>query len=605
MIIYKKLKWGNAFSYGDNNEINFTEAPLVQLLGLNGHGKSSIALILEECLFNKNSKGIKKADILNRNIDSNKYWIEFEFSINLDNYVVKTTRGSTQTVKLTKNGSDISSHTSTSTYKAIEELIGYDHKMFSQIVYLSDAKSLEFLTATDTNRKKFLIELLNLTKYSEACEQFKSLSKAVSDQVNSLQSKINTINTWIDKHSKFDSTPMSILFVPGSPKDLVENVAVTKEKIKNIDSENRKIIQNNKYKELRDSITPIVPDFDLVATSKKLQVCLPDLQKQRIELNKDKSDAESFIRKMNSLGNTCVTCLQPIDKDKVSELLQDKQETVENALKQITQIDAEISSLESQQKQVQKIQTTNKSYEDYSGLYNPDIQSTILDKVELEASIQSTEKLIRQIEAQIQEANENNARAATHNAKIVLIQEQLVEMSNELAVVKKDFDIVNSRLSRLQVLVKTFSPTGLVAYKIECLVKDLEDVTNEYLTDMSGGRFQLGFKIAASDKLNVVITDNGKDIDILALSGGERARVNTAALLGIRKLMQSLSNTRTNLLILDETISSLDIDGKEKLVEILLKEPYLNTIVVAHDFSHPLLDKIQVIKENNISRLER
>ena len=55
MITIKELRWSNCFSYGPNNVINFVKAPLTQLVGKNGHGKSSIALILEEVLFNKNS----------------------------------------------------------------------------------------------------------------------------------------------------------------------------------------------------------------------------------------------------------------------------------------------------------------------------------------------------------------------------------------------------------------------------------------------------------------------------------------------------------------------------------------------------------------------
>jgi len=103
----------------------------------------------------------------------------------------------------------------------------------------------------------------------------------------------------------------------------------------------------------------------------------------------------------------------------------------------------------------------------------------------------------------------------------------------------------------------------------------------------------------------VVITDNGRDIDITALSSGELARVNASALLAIRKLMQSLSSSRINLLILDETVSSLDTLGKERLVEVLLAEESLNTILVAHDYTHPLLEKVEVIKEDNISRFDK
>ena len=180
----------------------------------------------------------------------------------------------------------------------------------------------------------------------------------------------------------------------------------------------------------------------------------------------------------------------------------------------------------------------------------------------------------------------------------------MADMRDELAVHSEELLAKTKELSNLQVLVKAFSTTGLVAYKIECLVKDLEELTNQYLNELSDGRFQLAFKVSSSDKLNVIITDNSHDVDIIALSSGERARVNVATLLAIRKLMQTLSNSRTNLLILDETVENLDAEGKEKLIEVLLAEENLNTFLISHGFSHPLLEKLQVVKEKNVSRIE-
>ena len=161
MITIKHLRWSNAFSYGKDNQIDFTQSPLTQLVGKNGHGKSSIALILEEVLFNKNSKSIKKSDILNRYVKDKTYSIELDFNRDGVDYTIKSTRGTAQTVKLFKNSNDISAHTATATYKMVEEILGFDHKSFAQIVYQSNASSLEFLTAPDTARKKFLIEILS------------------------------------------------------------------------------------------------------------------------------------------------------------------------------------------------------------------------------------------------------------------------------------------------------------------------------------------------------------------------------------------------------------------------------------------------------------
>ena len=157
--------------------------------------------------------------------------------------------------------------------------------------------------------------------------------------------------------------------------------------------------------------------------------------------------------------------------------------------------------------------------------------------------------------------------------------------------------------SNLEVLKKAFSTNGLIAYKIENLVKELEELVNTYLAELSDGRFTLEF-VVSNDKLNIQITDNGNIVDILALSSGELARVNTATLIAIRKLMSSISKSRINILFLDEVINVLDESGREKLVEVLLDEDNLNTYVVSHGWTHPLLEKIEVVKRENVSALE-
>ena len=68
--------------------------------------------------------------------------------------------------------------------------------------------------------------------------------------------------------------------------------------------------------------------------------------------------------------------------------------------------------------------------------------------------------------------------------------------------------------------------------------------------------------------------------------------------------MSSISKSRINVLFLDEVINVLDELGREKLVEVLLTEEGLNTYIVSHGWTHPLLGKVEVIKEDNISRLE-
>ena len=91
MIILKKLEWDNCFSYGKQNSLDLNSSTLTQLVGTNGTGKSSLPLIIEEVLYNKNSKGIKKADIQNR-FQNAGYSINLTFSVDDREYEIDVNR---------------------------------------------------------------------------------------------------------------------------------------------------------------------------------------------------------------------------------------------------------------------------------------------------------------------------------------------------------------------------------------------------------------------------------------------------------------------------------------------------------------------------------
>lgn len=597
MITIKELRWSNAFSYGPDNKINFVNAPLTQLVGKNGHGKSSIALILEEVLFNKNSKGIKKADILNRYVKDKNYHIELDFDKDGVEYSIKTQRGTTQSVKLLKNGADISAHTATATYKIIEDILGFDHKSFSQIVYQSHASSLEFLTAADTARKKFLIEILNLGKYTRAQEVFKEVAQELNESIATAKAQVTTVKTWLDKYSNTDLTLKDFTDVPMLDEALVANGSGLEQSLQGIEQTNKKITQNNTYKQLQSNLK-------LLPIPQKPQEKEDPYTKLQIEAAKEYSTAKAFVEKMSKLHGTCPTCLSQIDEQSVGKIVQEHQQLMQDAQQRELEAAAKVKQIKQMFKEWQDAQKAQEEWEKYHNLIDKTLPDQLLDKATLEHELSIVRKTIQDIKDQIKRAETHNRDVSAHNSKVELVKAQLVEMEQELEKHSMVLHTLSERMSVINVLNKTFSTTGLVAYKIECLVKDLEEITNQYLVDLSDGRFQISFRVNASDKLNVIITDNGKDIEMLALSGGERARVNAATLLAIRKLMQTLSSSRINLLILDETVETLDVDGKEKLVEVLLREEHLNTFLVSHGFTHPLLEKVNVVKRSNISKIE-
>ena len=240
MITLRTLKWDNCFSYGSGNELQLDDNTVTQILGTNGMGKSSIPLIIEEALYNKNSKGIKKADIPNRYVNDG-YNICLPLRKDDDRYTITVNRKTSIKVKLEKNDSDISSHTATNTYKTLQEVLGVDFKTFSQLVYQNTNASLQFLTATDANRKKFLIDLLHLEKYVELFEVFKGASKEVSSISSTIAGKLATVEKWLDTNKLSDTSILPMLDLEIDTSEDEKALSSMTAEIENISDKNKKI----------------------------------------------------------------------------------------------------------------------------------------------------------------------------------------------------------------------------------------------------------------------------------------------------------------------------------------------------------------------------
>jgi DNA repair exonuclease SbcCD ATPase subunit len=600
VITLKKLQWSNCFSYGSENELDLTESIVTQLVGTNGTGKSSIPLILEEVLFNKNSKGIKKADIPNREVN-NGYDISLTFDVVDDSYKIDVVRRGNIKVKLYKNGEDISSHTATNTYKTLEEVIGIDHKTFSQIVYQNTNASLQFLTATDTNRKRFLIDLLQLDNYVKYFEVFKDLARSIGSEATLVQGKIDTINKWLLDNKMENTSLLSKIDLPFVSEEDDKTLRSLMIEYENISEINKKINKNNFTKEQ-------LGEIDLSGYKEQLKEYIQDIDvaplSKGITLAKYKSNEHlSSLKEYNLMKGECPTCHQDIDEDFV-------QEKIEYHTGREAYYKEEVQKLLKEKEEATRINTirivAKRKIEEWEDLFR-DIDNSlplkILNAEKLKSDIDKLQTKIREDREAWETIAAENERIERHNTRISIIEEQQQDFEDQLNALIEEISEIEEKLGHIEILKKAFSTNGLLAYKIENLVKDLEELTNEYLAELSDGRFSLEF-VVLNDKLNVEIDDNGKPVDILALSAGELARVNTATLLAIRKLMSSISKSRINVLFLDEVTNVLDELGKEKLVEILLREENLNTYIVSHGWTHPLLSKIEVIKEDKVSHLD-
>jgi DNA repair exonuclease SbcCD ATPase subunit len=598
MITLRTLKWDNCFSYGSGNELQLDDNTVTQILGTNGMGKSSIPLIIEEALYNKNSKGIKKADIPNRYVNDG-YNICLAFTKDDDRYIITVNRKTSIKVKLEKNDSDISSHTATNTYKTLQEVLGVDFKTFSQLVYQNTNASLQFLTATDANRKKFLIDLLHLEKYVELFEVFKGASREVSSTSATIAGKLATVEKWLETNKLSDTTILPMLDLEIDTSNDEKALSSLTAEIANISEKNKKITTNNQYKMLLDQI-----DIAAIQSSEVTQYeSYDDLQEEFGNVKAVAAGAQRTLKKLEELKEVCPTCKQSIDVSAEKAMIAVEQTKYDEAVETISSIKPKILRIKTRNLEFERNATAQKDWEDLVRSFDSSLPRVILDKQELEEKRALLEESLAEAKRLRSDNYVENERRTRLNTRIQVIQEQTAEFVEQ----QEEYDgklLGNQKLeAELDTLKKSFSTNGLLAYKIENLVGELEELANEYLAELSDGRFTLEF-VVSNDKLNVQITDNGNVVDILALSSGELARVNTATLIAIRKLMSSISKSKINVLFLDEVTNVLDDQGREKLVEVLLRED-MNTYIVSHGWSHPLLEKIEVVKDGNISTLEK
>ena len=320
MITLQTLRWDNCFSYGSENELRLDDNTVTQIIGTNGMGKSSIPLIIEEVLFNKNSKGIKKADIPNRYVNDG-YTIYLSFTKDDDRYEVTTVRKANIKVTLTKNGEDISSHTATNTYKTLQEVIGIDFKTFSQLVYQNTNASLQFLTATDANRKKFLIDLLHLERYVDLFDVFKEAARGVAVQTAAVSSKLATVEKWLQDNKLSDTNILPLLDLDIDTSEDEKTLRSLTIELQNIAEKNKKISSNNQYKALIQAI-----DIASIQSQSLSHIDYDPLVYEHGELKAVATGAQRTLARLEKMKDQCPTCDQPIDISVEKAMIEEEHE---------------------------------------------------------------------------------------------------------------------------------------------------------------------------------------------------------------------------------------------------------------------------------------
>jgi DNA repair exonuclease SbcCD ATPase subunit len=606
-ITLEKLSFNNMFSYGSNNELDINKNKITQLTAPNGSGKSTIALIIQELLFSKNIKNIKKGDIANRYSTAKDWNGSLDFVVNNKKYQINVKRiGATSKVSLLENGIDISEHKVPDTYKKLSTILGMDFEVFSQLTYQSSTDLLDFIKATDTNRKKFLINLFGLEKYIAIGDALKVKLASLEKELSGKAGEIKTVNSFLEENEIKETK--DTIEVPTVDESLRQTIARLKNELEDYQSQCKKIDKNNMLVEERDRLV-----FDMELSEPILSLGFKeDFEQSKNTISTLKTKIADNQKKIKGLdtSDSCYACGQHIDNSRTKLIKNSLESDIMSYQEELVDVKITYDSLSKEYNEYEKAlakyfnnQKAIERFEQISQLIDSSIPSDYPDYTEIEKSLSKFSKELKSQEQLKADAMDYNEKVKIHNTKVEALQEQKRQFLVRQQLLNDDIISLSSKIKNITILRKAFSTTGIVAFKLENLTKELENTINKYLSELSDGKFQVIFRLEG-EKLNIIVVNDGKETPVETVSGGEFSRIQTAILLSIRSLLSKIGGNYINLLFLDEITGVLDDAGKEKLIDILQEENNLNVFLISHDFTHPLIEKISIIKENNVSYIE-
>ena len=546
-----KIEWKNVASYGNRVQIiEFPEkAGLIQVVGENGVGKSTISDVITFGLYGK-LEGKKLKDIPNRL--NGEAWMRISFEQFGNTYMVE--RGLDPNIfNLYINGSpyDQAGIKNVQEYLA-EDILNIPYYVFNNTISLSINDFKSFLKMSSNDKKMIIDKIFGFYILNEMRDLLKEEAKNIKLGLERVMGEIS-------------ATSKSITNSQREIEDLTS-----------------RLIQNSeeKIQEIEESLDRFTSLLEIHG------------QKLR-EFKERESSAMSEVRKAVEVLSACRNEISSIDS-KLSLYKKDKCPTCSGDFK--TEFyTSMVKDLETQG------DVMKKDMEKYESQYS--------DAKVKESNIISSRAEFISKGTKI-EMNIKNLRDELRKIKSGRGDEQIASLNKILANLQSDLEEFNKTKSRdeerqtwIKTLDEILGEKGVKQLAIKTILPSLNKQILELLLEL-----HLPYKVVFNEEFNASIYHMGEEISTQTLSTGEMKKVDFAVLIAIIKLMK-IRFSSVNLLFLDEIFSSVDPDGVHTILNTLRKicdDMGLNIFVINHaPMPTEIFDwRIDIQKKNNFSDLQ-
>jgi DNA repair exonuclease SbcCD ATPase subunit len=578
MIQIQNLTVKNFMSVGNATQaIDFDRRDLTLVLGenldlggdgsRNGTGKTTIINALSYALYGQALTNIRRDNLVNKT-NSKAMLVSLDFSVNGQDYRVE--RGRKPNVlkfyvnSEEKTATDDAQGDSRETQEAIESVLGMTHDMFRHILALNTYTE-PFLALKANDQRAIIEQLLGITLLSERAEKIKDLNRATKDAISQEEMRIRAVQT---ANARIEEQIVSLesrknLWLKKQQQDVasLQQAIAALEHI-DIDAE----VQAHR-------------DLEAYHLKKKqIDECnrwIRQIDQDDVKLNKDQDKLQRDISALQQ--HRCHACGQELHDSKQDEILQEKQNTLQEIALQLFANQTQRQEHQNELDDLGELGTAPTVFYD-------DLEQALNHRNSLEG-------LRKDLAARSAETDPYTEQISDMRGQA--LQEITYDTLNELTRLQEHQDFLLKLLTNKDSFVR------------KKIIEQNLSYLNQRLTHYLD-RIGLPHQVIFQNDLSVEITELGRDLDFDNLSRGERNRLILSMSWAFRDVWESLYSP-INVLFIDELVDSgMDTQGVENSLALLKKmsrERNKSIWLVSHrdELAGRVENILRVVKENGFT----
>lgn len=297
------------------------------------------------------------------------------------------------------------------------------------------------------------------------------------------------------------------------------------------------------------------------------------------ESNKKLEEVLQNLKKYNDLMLKCVAKRKSLEQE---------QRDVSKKLALINSFELEIANWKNNINKIQElVNQYNQTIEDKDNtLLRLKLSLETLNTKKNVLTENAKKTNINEINGKIHETKSNIEKLENYNKVLLqdisakdtlfgILKEKKSNIENNIIkynLLLEDQTKIESKISLLEKVCKSFSSKGIPSLIINTILDDLQIEANTLLSQLRNNiSFQFKLDKENDDNLDIEYFINGKPRSYKLISGGQRLFIAISMKLGLSKIIQRRLGVDIKFLELDEVDAALDVDGVNALAEVIKK----------------------------------